>query len=315
MTIGTLLAFTLYLANFFDPVQQLSQLYNTFLSATAALDRITDVLDEEPEIVDSPDAGALARDRRSRPLRARPLRLRRAPRRPARFRSRRPRGHDGRARRAHRGRASRRSRSCSPASTTHVRADHDRRHGPARGHPGVAPTAARDRPTGGVPLRGFDRRQHRVRPAERDASRDRAAADAVGADGFITDLPEGYDTEVGERGFKLSLGQRQLVAFARALLADPRILILDEATSSVDIGTERRIERGLRRLLTGRTAFIIAHRLSTIRRADLDRGARPRTDRRRRHARRAGRAARPVHASSTATGPPRSRSAATAATF
>ncbi len=73
---------------------------------------------------------------------------------------------------------------------------------------------------------------------------------------------------MGERGFKLSLGQRQLVAFARALLADPRILILDEATSSVDIGTERRIERGLRRLLAGRTAFIIAHRLSTIRRAD-----------------------------------------------
>ena len=96
-----------------------------------------------------------------------------------------------------------------------------------------------------------------------------AAADAVGADAFIADLPDGYDTEVGERGFKLSLGQRQLVAFARALLADPRILILDEATSSVDIGTERRIDRGLRRLLTGRTAFIIAHRLSTIRRADL----------------------------------------------
>ena len=96
-----------------------------------------------------------------------------------------------------------------------------------------------------------------------------AAAAAVGADAFVAELADGYDTEVGERGFRLSLGQRQLVAFARALLADPRILILDEATSSVDIGTERRIERGLRRLLTGRTAFIIAHRLSTIRSADL----------------------------------------------
>ena len=96
-----------------------------------------------------------------------------------------------------------------------------------------------------------------------------AAATAVGADAFVAALPEGYDTEVGERGFKLSLGQRQLVAFARALLADPRILILDEATSSVDIGTERRIERGLRTLLAGRTAFVIAHRLSTIRSADL----------------------------------------------
>jgi len=92
-----------------------------------------------------------------------------------------------------------------------------------------------------------------------------AAARAVGADEFIGRLEQGYDTELGERGSRLSLGQRQLVAFARALLADPRILILDEATSSVDIGTERKIEHALRRLLHGRTAFIIAHRLSTIR--------------------------------------------------
>jgi ATP-binding cassette subfamily B protein len=96
-----------------------------------------------------------------------------------------------------------------------------------------------------------------------------AAARAVGADEFIERLEDGYETELGERGSRLSLGQRQLVAFARALLADPRILILDEATSSVDIGTERKIERALRRLLHGRTAFIIAHRLSTIRDADL----------------------------------------------
>jgi ATP-binding cassette subfamily B protein len=96
-----------------------------------------------------------------------------------------------------------------------------------------------------------------------------AAAQAVGAHDFIVSLEDGYDTEVAERGGRLSLGQRQLVAFARALLADPRILILDEATSSVDIGTERRIELALRTLLAGRTAFIIAHRLSTIRNADL----------------------------------------------
>jgi ABC-type multidrug transport system fused ATPase/permease subunit len=95
------------------------------------------------------------------------------------------------------------------------------------------------------------------------------AARAVGADEFIDRLEQGFDTQLGERGSRLSLGQRQLVAFARALLADPRILILDEATSSVDIGTERKIERALRRLLEGRTAFIIAHRLSTIRDADL----------------------------------------------
>src|SRR5207302_3148568 len=96
-----------------------------------------------------------------------------------------------------------------------------------------------------------------------------AAARAVGADELVERLEDGYETQLGERGSRLSLGQRQLVAFARALLADPRILILDEATSSVDIGTERKIERALRRLLHGRTAFIIAHRLSTIRDANL----------------------------------------------
>ena len=96
-----------------------------------------------------------------------------------------------------------------------------------------------------------------------------AAAEAVGADAFVTDLPLGYDTEIGERGVQLSAGQRQLVAFARALIADPRILVLDEATSNVDIQTETRIEEGLRTLLAGRTAIVIAHRLSTIRHADL----------------------------------------------
>ena len=96
-----------------------------------------------------------------------------------------------------------------------------------------------------------------------------AAAQAVGAHDFIMRLEDGYETNLQERGTRLSLGQRQLVAFARALLADPRILILDEATSSVDIGTERRIEEALDRLLAGRTAFVIAHRLSTIRDADL----------------------------------------------
>jgi ATP-binding cassette subfamily B protein len=95
------------------------------------------------------------------------------------------------------------------------------------------------------------------------------AAEAVGAHEFILRLEDGYETQLQERGSRLSLGQRQLIALARALLADPRLLILDEATSSVDIGTERKIEQALRLLLAGRTAFIIAHRLSTIRDADL----------------------------------------------
>jgi ABC-type multidrug transport system fused ATPase/permease subunit len=94
-----------------------------------------------------------------------------------------------------------------------------------------------------------------------------AAASAVGAEDFISELPRGYDTEVGERGAQLSAGQRQLIAFARALVADPRILILDEATSNVDLHTESRIEAAMRRLLAGRTSIVIAHRLSTIRQA------------------------------------------------
>ena len=100
-----------------------------------------------------------------------------------------------------------------------------------------------------------------------DAEEIDAAAAAVGATEFIAALPNGLDTEVGERGIQLSAGQRQLVAFARALLAQPSILILDEATSNVDVRTEKVIERGLERLLAGRTAIVIAHRLSTIRRA------------------------------------------------
>ena len=94
-----------------------------------------------------------------------------------------------------------------------------------------------------------------------------AALRGVGADDFVRALPAGLETEIGERGIQLSAGQRQLVAFARALLADPRIVILDEATSNVDLHTEGRIETGLRRLLAGRTAIVIAHRLSTIRQA------------------------------------------------
>jgi ABC-type multidrug transport system fused ATPase/permease subunit len=93
------------------------------------------------------------------------------------------------------------------------------------------------------------------------------AARAVGAEELIERMPEGWDTEVGERGGHLSAGERQLIAFARAAIADPRILILDEATSNVDVRTESRIEQGLRRLLAGRTAIVIAHRLSTIRQA------------------------------------------------
>jgi len=109
-----------------------------------------------------------------------------------------------------------------------------------------------------------------IRYGRLDATDDEVveAAELANADQFITRLPEGYDTPVSERGGNLSEGQRQLIAIARAILADPRILILDEATSSVDTRTEIHIQEAMLKLLEGRTAFVIAHRLSTIRNAD-----------------------------------------------
>ena len=269
ITIGTLLAFTLYLANFFDPVQQLSQLYNTFLSATAGLDRIISVLDEEPEVVDAADAGALPPivghvhfDHVRFGYSELPDVLHDFDLDVATGTTVALVGHTGAGKSTI---AKLLARFYDPRAGRIAIDGHDLRD--------VTQSSLRSG-LGIVPQEGFlfagtvaeniaFGRPEASRPEVEDAAR------AVGADGFIAELPEGYDTELGERGFRLSLGQRQLVAFARALLAAPQILILDEATSSVDIGTERRIERGLRHLLAGRTAFVIAHRLSTIRRADL----------------------------------------------
>ena len=109
-----------------------------------------------------------------------------------------------------------------------------------------------------------------IRYGRLDATREEveAAAKAVRAHDFIMEMEKGYDTEVNERGSRLSQGQKQLIAFARTLLSDPRILILDEATSSIDTKTERLLQEGIAALLKGRTSFIIAHRLSTIKNCD-----------------------------------------------
>jgi ABC-type multidrug transport system fused ATPase/permease subunit len=269
VTLGTLFAFMLYVQNFFDPVQQLSQLYSTFLSATAALDKIMDVLDEEPEVNDSPGARELP------PVEGRVA-----------FEGVRFGYGDGPD-------VLHGLDLDVPAGTTVALVGHT-----GAGKSTIAKLLARfyDPREGRITIDGIDlrevtqaslRRQLGIVPQEGflfagtvtdniafgrpGASSDDVvrAAQAVGAHDFIMRLENGYATDVQERGTRLSLGQRQLVALARALLADPRILILDEATSSVDIGTERKIEQALRLLLSGRTAFIIAHRLSTIRDADL----------------------------------------------
>jgi ATP-binding cassette subfamily B protein len=269
LTVGVLLAFTLYLSNFFDPVQQLSQLYNTFLSATAALDRIISVLDEEPEVVDAPNAcelPAIAGHVRFDHVRfgysefpdvLHDFDLEVPPGTTVALV-----GHTGAGKSTI---AKLLARFYDPRAGAITIDGHDLRE---------ATQASLRQQLGIVPQEGFlfagtvAENISFGRP-EADRSEIEAAARAVGVDVFVAELPDGYDTELGERGFRLSLGQRQLVAFARALLADPQILILDEATSSVDIATEQTIERGLRHLLAGRTAFVIAHRLSTIRRADL----------------------------------------------
>jgi ABC-type multidrug transport system fused ATPase/permease subunit len=269
VSIGTLVAFLGYLSNFFDPVQQLSQLYNTFLSAVAALDKVTDLMDEEPEVVDP--QGAIALDTVRGDVEFESVRF-----------------AYGRGPEVLHGVDLHVTAGTTVALVGHTGAGKStiakllaRFYDPTEGRITLDGVDLRDatqkslrRQLGIVPQEGFlfaGTLAENVAFGRRDATPEEIvdAIRAVGADEFVDHLEDGYETQLGERGSRLSLGQRQLVAFARALLADPRILILDEATSSVDIGTERKIEQALRRLLHGRTAFIIAHRLSTIRDADL----------------------------------------------
>jgi len=285
LAVGVLIGFLAALNNFFNPITQLSQLYTTYQAGMAALDKIFELLDEQPTMTERSGAVVLPRLRGEVEFEH------------VSFAYPKRRGEiDGEA-------------------EVLALDDVDLRVAPGEtialvgatgaGKSTFAKLLARfyDATRGRVLIDGHDvrdvsyqslRSQLGVVPQEAflfsgtvrsniafgrpDASDQEieTAAGAVGAHAFISELSDGYDTEIGERGVQLSAGQRQLVAFARALVADPRILVLDEATSNVDLRTERRIEHGLRRLLAGRTAIVIAHRLSTIRGASrivvLERG-------------------------------------------
>ena len=293
ITVGTVVAFVAALSNLFDPIQQLSQLYTTYQSGMAALEKIFQLLDVQPDLRDRPGAARLGRIKGEIAFEGVSFaypRGRRASDPDADERVVDP-GGDG----------------SEPARSEALALDDVWLHilpgqtvalvgATGAGKSTMAKLVARfyDPTRGRVLVDGYDlrdvassslRSQMGIVPQEAflfsgtiaqniafgrpDASADeiRAAAAAVGAVEFVDELPVGFDTEIGERGVQLSAGQRQLVAFARALIADPRILVLDEATSNVDLHTEGRIEHGLRRLLAGRTAIVIAHRLSTIRQA------------------------------------------------
>lgn len=271
--VGVIVAFVGYLNTFFEPIQQLSQLYTTYQQGMAALDKIFDLLETEPEMVDAPDAIDPG------PLRGeieldgvwfsyaeegesgvdtwalRDVDLHVPPGQTLALVGATGAGKSTFAKLV--------ARFYDPQKGT-VRVDgHDLR---------TLRQQALRRQLGIVPQEGFlfsGSVRENVAFGRPEASEEEVAAAiaAVGATEFVAALPDGLDTQVGERGIQLSAGQRQLVAFARALLAEPRILILDEATSNVDVRTEKTIERGLERLLHGRTAIVIAHRLSTIRRA------------------------------------------------
>lgn len=267
MTVGDLVAFVGLLNMFFQPIQQLSQLYSDLQSTLASLEKVFAVLDTEPDRADSTNAkdledlrGDVAFERVSFAY-----------------------GEDVVLKDM--------SFRIKPGETLAIVGE------TGAGKSTVVKLLSRfyDPAFGGIYIDGQDLRNVRgsslrrhmgvvlqdtflftgtikdnIRYGRPDATEEEivAAAKTVGADDFIRRFPEGYETQVRERGGRLSVGERQLVAFARALLADPKLLILDEATSSVDLVTEARIEAALDKLLEGRTSIVIAHRLSTVRRAD-----------------------------------------------
>jgi ABC-type multidrug transport system fused ATPase/permease subunit len=265
--VGVLAAFLLYLRRFFEPMQELSMFYNSLQSANAALEKLSGVLEETPSVAEPTDPVPL-------PQASGRIDLERVV-------------------------FSYGAKTVLPELELHVPAGQTVAlvGATGAGKTTLARLVARfyDPVTGVVRLDGIDLRsiaEEDLRRAVvmvtqenflfadtvaenirfgRPGASDREvedAARAIGAHEFVTALPEGYDTDVGKRGGRLSAGQRQLIAFARAFLADPAVLILDEATSSLDIPSERLVQRALGTILADRTALIIAHRLSTVEIAD-----------------------------------------------
>ena len=268
VTLGTVVAFTLLLSSLFDPVQQLSQLYNTVQSAGAALNKLFQILDAKPEVDEHPGAVALPA---SGELVVNGIDF------------------------TYSGAENRALRSVSisvgvgeklalvgptGAGKSTLAKLMARLYDPQVGsvsYGGIdlkmaTMSSLRERivvvPQEGFLFNGTIRDNLRIaRSSATDEEIDAAIA-AIGATEHFATLPDGLDTEVRERGSRLSAGERQLVALARAALVDPAVLVLDEATSNLDPGTEAEVEHALERLMAGRTVIVVAHRLSTVQRAD-----------------------------------------------
>ncbi|MDI3478247.1 MAG: ATP-binding cassette, subfamily multidrug efflux pump [Thermoanaerobacterium sp.] len=268
LTIGTIIAFTMYIGMFWRPILDISNFYNSLVMSFASAERIFEIMDIEPDIVDMKNAIKMPRIKGT-----------------VEFKNVTFSYDDGNVV------LDNVSFKVNPGETVAL-------VGPTgAGKTTIVNLISRfyDPSKGAVLIDGKDIKhveleslrsqmgimlqdtflfsatiKENIRYGKLDATDEEiiAAAKAVNAHDFIMKMEKGYDTEVNERGSRLSVGQRQLISFARALLANPRILILDEATSNIDTQTERLVQRGIKRLLTGRTSFVIAHRLSTIRDAD-----------------------------------------------